>query len=151
MCGTQALPALDTSALVSGQPCDVGTYGWNVFNELLEGMLILELRATAVWAGAELDLNILIDMIGLAPEGARMSALAPRSFGRDGAFLWLEAERSSLPVRGALGCFEGRLQLGDAFCFDFQLLVQRSDLDPQSLDFGRQLRQALGLGQRGLE
>jgi hypothetical protein len=90
-------------------------------------------------------------MIGLAPEGARMSALAPRSFGRDGAFLWLEAERSSLPVRGALGCFEGRLQLGDAFCFDFQLLVQRSDLDPQGLDFGRQLRQALGLGQRGLE
>jgi hypothetical protein len=114
-------------------------------------MLILELRATAVWAGAELDLNILIDMIGLAPEGARMSALAPRSFGRDGAFLWLEAERSSLPVRGALGCFEGRLQLGDAFCFDFQLLMQRSDLDPQGLDFGRQLRQALGLGQRGLE
>ena len=86
MRGTQALPALDTSALVSGQPCDVGTYGWNVFNELLEGMLILELRATAVWAGAELDLNILIDMIGLAPEGARMPALAPRSFGRDGAF-----------------------------------------------------------------
>jgi hypothetical protein len=43
------------------------------------------------------------------------------------------------------------LQLGDAFCFDFQLLVQRSDLDPQGLDFGRQLRQALGLGQRGLE
>ena len=80
-----------------------------------------------------------------------MSALAPRSFGRDGAFLWLEPERSSLPVRGALGCFEGRLQLGDAFCFDFQLLVQRSDLDPQGLDFGRQLRQALGLGQRGLE
>ena len=151
MCGTQALPALDTSALVSGQPCDVGTYGWNVFNELLERLLILELRATAVWAGAELDLNILIDMIGLAPEGARMSALAPRSFGRDGAFLWLEAERSSLPVRGALSGFEGCLQLGDAFCFDFQLLVQRSVFDSQGLGLGRQLRQALGLGQRGLE
>src|SRR5271166_3103335 len=109
MCGTQALPALDTSALVSGQPCDVGTYGWNVFNELLEGMLILELRATAVWAGAELDLNILIDMIGLAPEGARMSALAPRSFGRDGAFLWLEAERSSLPGARRAGLLRGPL------------------------------------------
>src|SRR6266403_1249218 len=94
MRGTQALPALDTSALVSGQPCDVGTYGWNVFNELLEGMLILELRATAVWAGAELDLNILIDMIGLAPEGARMSALAPRSFGRDSA-AWSKRSGSS--------------------------------------------------------
>ena len=151
MCGTQALPALDTSALVSGQPCDVGTYGWNVFNELLERLLILELRATAVWAGTELDLHILIDMIGLAPEGARMSALAPRSFGRDGAFLWLKAERSSLAVRGALCSLERLFQLGDAFCLDFQLLVQRSVFDSQGLGLGCQLRQALGLGQRGLE
>jgi hypothetical protein len=65
-------------------------------------MLILELRATAVWAGAELDLNILIDMIGLVPEGARMSALAPRPLRRHSALLWFDAERSSLPVRGAL-------------------------------------------------
>jgi hypothetical protein len=114
-------------------------------------MLIPELRATAVWAGTELDLNMLIDMIGLAPEGARMSALAPRSFGRYGAFLWLEAERSSLAVCGALSGLERLFELGDALCFDFQLLVQRSDLDPQSLQFGRHLSQALGLGQRGLE
>jgi hypothetical protein len=60
----------------------LATHRRNVFNELLDRMVILELRATAVWAGTELDLNILIDMIGLAPEGARMSALAPRSFGR---------------------------------------------------------------------
>src|SRR3974377_153444 len=112
MCGTQALPALDTSALVSGQPCDVGTYGWNVFNELLEGMLILELRATAVWAGAELDLNILIDMIGLAPEGARMSALAPRPFGRDGAFLWVVGGGGGLVGGGGGGRFGGGVGVG---------------------------------------
>ena len=147
----EALPALNTSGLVGGQPCDVGAYGRNVFNELLDHVLILELRATTAWARTELDLNVLIDLLRLVPEGARMSALAPRPLRRHGALLWLDAERSSLTVRSALGCFEGRLQLGDAFCLDFQLLVQRSVLDPQGLGFGRQLSQALGLGQRGLE
>jgi hypothetical protein len=113
-------------------------------------MLILELAATAVWARTELDLDVLIDLLGLVPEGARMSTLAPRPLRRHGALLWLDAERSSLTMRGALSCFEGRLQLGDAFCFYFQLLVQRSVFDPQGLDFGRHLSQALGLGQRGL-
>jgi hypothetical protein len=129
----------------------VGTYGWNVFNELLDCVLILELRATTVWTRTELDLNVLIDLLGLVPEGARMSALAPRPLRGHGALLWLDTERSSLTVRGALGCFEGGLQLGDAFCLDFELLVQRSVLDSQGLGFGRQLRQALGLRQRGLE
>jgi len=46
----EALPALNTSGLVSGQPCDVGAYGRNVFNELLDYVLILELGATTVWA-----------------------------------------------------------------------------------------------------
>jgi hypothetical protein len=114
-------------------------------------MLILELPTTAVRAGAELDLNVLVDLLGLVPEGARMSALAPRPLRRQGALLWLDAERSSLTVRCALGCFEGRLQLSDAFCFDFQLLVQRSVFDSQGHDFGRHLGQALGLRERGLE
>ncbi len=52
-------------------------------------------------AGTESDLNILIKIIGLVPEGARMSALAPRSLGRHRAFLWLDTVRSSLAVRGA--------------------------------------------------
>src|ERR1700730_14582699 len=103
MFGTDTLTASHTGALVSGQPCHVGTHRGNVFNELLERMLILELRATAVRARTELDLNLLIQMIGLVPEGARMSALAPRPLGRHRAFLWLETERSRLAGAGELG------------------------------------------------
>src|SRR5258705_9547658 len=114
-------------------------------------MLILKLRATAVWARTEFDLKVLIDMIGFVPAGARMSALAPWPLGRHGAFLWLHSERSSLAVRDPLSGCEGLFQLGDALCFDFQLLVQRSVLDPQGLEFGRHLGQALSLQQRGLE
>ena len=109
------------------------------------------MHATAVWARTELDLNILIDMIGLVPEGARMSELASRMLGSHGAFLWLDAERSSLAVRGALGGFDRLFQLSDALCFDFQLLVQRSVFGPQGLELGRHLGQALSLPQRGLE
>src|ERR1700680_903725 len=108
----------------------------------------IALRATAVRAGTESDLNILINMIGLVPEGARMSALAPRSLGRYGAFLGLDAERSGLTVWGALGGLERLFQLSDALCFDFQLLVQRSVLGPQGLHFGRHLGQTLSLQER---
>jgi len=114
-------------------------------------MLILELRATAVRAGTEFGLKVLINMIGLVPERTRMSALAPRPLGRKRAFLWLDSERSSLAVRGALSGCEGLFQLGDALCFDFQLLVQRSVLSPQGIEFGRHLSQAFGLRERRLE
>jgi hypothetical protein len=77
--------------------------------------------------------------------------LAPRPLGRHGAFLRLNSERSSLTVRGALCGLERLFELGDAFCLDFQLLVQRSVFDSQGLQFGRHLNQALGLGQCGLE
>jgi hypothetical protein len=129
----------------------VGAYRGNVFNELLDRVLILELRATTVWARIELDLNVLIDLLGVVPEGARMSVLAPRRLRRHCALLWLEPERSSLTVRGALGGLERRLQLGDAFCSDFQLLVQRSVLGSQGLEFGRHLAQTLSLPEGGLE
>jgi hypothetical protein len=72
-----------------------------------------------------------------------MYTLARRPLGRYGGFLRLDSERSSLAVRGALSGFEGLFQLGDALCFDFQLLVQRSDLGLQGLQFGRHLGQAL--------
>ena len=114
-------------------------------------MGILEPATTTVWAATEFDLNVLIDMIGLVPEGTRMSVLAPRPLGRHGAFLWLNAERSSLAVRGALGGLERLFELGDALCLDFPFLVQRSVLDPQGLQFGRHLGQALSLPQGGLE
>ena len=54
-------------------------------------------------------------------------------------------------MRDALGLFERRFQLSDALCFDFQLLVQRSVLGSQGLQFGRDLGQALRLQERGLE
>jgi hypothetical protein len=114
-------------------------------------MLILELRATAVWAGTEFGLKVLINMIGLVPERTRMSALAPRPLGRKRALLWLDSERSSLAVRGALSGCEGFFQLGDALCFDFQLLVQRSVFGLQGIEFGRHLSQAFGLRERCLE
>jgi hypothetical protein len=129
----------------------MGPHGRNIFNELLDRMGILELATTAVWAATELDLKVLIDIIGFAPAGARMSTLAPRPLGRHGAFLWLDSERSSLAVRGALSGCEGLFQLGDALCFDLQLLIQRSDLGPQGLQFGRHLGQPLSLQERGLE
>ena len=66
----------------------------------------------------------LIDMIGLVAECARDVRASSRPLGRHGAFLWLDAERSSLTVRGALGGFERLFQLSDALCFDFQLLVK---------------------------
>jgi hypothetical protein len=56
-----------------------------------------------------------------------------------------------LAVRGALGLFERRFQLGNALCFDFQLLVQRRVLSPQGLQFRRHLGQALRLREGGLE
>jgi hypothetical protein len=58
-----------------------------------------------VWAGTEFDLNILIDLIRLMSEGDRMSTLASRPFGRHRAFLWLDAERSSLAVGGTFDGF----------------------------------------------
>jgi hypothetical protein len=64
-------------------------------------MWILELATAAVWTGTELDLKVLIDIIGFVPVGARMPTLAPRPLGRHGAFLRLDSERSSLAVRGA--------------------------------------------------
>ena len=48
-------------------------------------MLILKLRAPAMRAGTESNLNILIKIIGLVPEGARMSVLAPRPLVREAA------------------------------------------------------------------
>src|ERR1700730_12443355 len=108
-------------------------------------MGILELATTTVWAGTELDFKGLIDNLGLVPAGTRMSALASRPLGRHGAFLWLDTERSSLAVRGALGGLERLFQLGDALCFHFQLLVQRSVFGPQGIEFRCHLRQTLSL------
>jgi hypothetical protein len=68
-----------------------------------DGILILELRATAVWARTELDFNILIDMIGLVPKGARMSPLAPGQLGRLQALFLFNNERSTQTNRGSLG------------------------------------------------
>ncbi len=79
--------------VVSVQTCHVGTHRQNVFNELLDRILILELRDPAMRGGTESDLNILIKIIGLVPEGARMSALAPRSLGHNRAFEGLDTVR----------------------------------------------------------
>src|ERR1700686_771157 len=143
MLGTDTLTASRTGGVVSGQPCDVGAHRWNIFNELLNRMVVLELCSTAVWTGTEFDLEGLIDLLRLWPAGARMSPLAPRPLGRHGAFLGVPTERSRLAVRGALSLFERRFQLSNALCFDFQLLVRRSVLGPQGLQFGRHLGQAL--------
>jgi hypothetical protein len=95
----------------------MGPHGRNIFNELLDRMGILELATTAVWAATELDLKVLIDLIGFAPAGARMSTLAPRPLGRHGAFLWLDSERSSLAVRGAPKRLRGPLPTGRCALF----------------------------------
>src|SRR5271165_939226 len=151
MLGTDALTASHTGGVISGQPCDVGTHRRNIFNELLNRVLVLELRTTALWTGTEFDLKGLIDLLRLWSAGARMSPLTPRSLGCHGAFLGVATERSSLAVRDALGLFERRFQLGNALYFDFQLFVQRSVLGPQGLQFRRHLGQALCLREGGLE
>ncbi len=151
MLGTDSLTASHTGGVISGQPCNVGAHRRNIFNELLDRVVVLELRATALWTGTEFDLQGLIDLLRLWPAGARMSALTPRSLGCHGAFLGVATERSSLAVGDALGLFERRFQLGNALCFDFQLLVQRSVFCPQGLQFGRHLGQALRLQESGLE
>jgi hypothetical protein len=98
-----------------------------------------------------LDLNVLIDVIGFVPEGAAMAVLAPWAFGGRRALLGLDAERSRLSVRGALGRFKGLFQLGNTPCFEFQLLVERNVLGPQGIHFGRHLAQALSLHECDLE
>ena len=80
----------------------MGPHGRNIFNELLDRMGILELATTAVWAATELDLKVLIDLIGFAPAGARMSTLAPRPLGRHGTFLGLDTKVSEPDSRGAI-------------------------------------------------
>jgi hypothetical protein len=80
-----------------------------------------------------------------------MSALAPWAIGRHRAFLWLDTERSSLTMGGALGGLERLFQLGDALCFGFQLLVQPRVFGPQGLQFGHHFGQTISLRQRGLE
>src|SRR5580658_1626728 len=149
MLGTDTLTASHTGGTVSGQPCDVGAHRWKIFNELLDRVLVLELRATALWTGTEFDLQGLIDLLGFWSAGARMSALAPGTLGCHGAFLGVATERSGWPVRGALSLLERRFQLGDALCFEFQLFAQRSVLDLQGLQFGRHLGQALRLREGG--
>ena len=59
MCGTLALPALDTGGLVSGQPCNVGAHRRNVFDELFDLALINKLPTAAVGTSTELDLKML--------------------------------------------------------------------------------------------
>jgi hypothetical protein len=86
----------------------VGADRRNIFHELLDRVLVLELRTTAVRTGTELDLKELIDLLRLGSASARMSALAPRPLGCQGTFLGVATERSSLAVRGALGLFELR-------------------------------------------
>ena len=151
MSGTDALTASRTGGVISGQPCDLRTHWRNLFDQLLERALVLELRPTALWTGTEFDLKEIIDFFRLWSAGARMSALAPRSPGCHGAFLGVATERSRLAVRDALGLLERRFQLGNELCFDFQLLVQRSVFCPQALQFGRHLFQTLRLRERGLE
>jgi hypothetical protein len=129
----------------------VGAHRRNIFDELLDRILVLELRTTALWTGTELDLKELIDLLRLWPESARMSTLASGPFGRHRAFLWLDAERGSLAVCGTLGGFERLFQLGEAFCLSFQLLLQGGVLGPQGLQFGHHLAQTLSLPERGLE
>jgi hypothetical protein len=151
MLGTDTLSASHTGGVISGQPCDVGAHRWNIFNELLDGVVVLEVGTTALWTGTEFDLQGLIDLLRLRSAGARMSTLAPRRLGCHGAFLGVATERSGLAVGDALGLLERRFQLGEALCVEFQFLAQRSVLDPQGLQFGRHLGQALGLQEGGLE
>jgi hypothetical protein len=81
MFGSDTLTALRTGGLVSGQPCDVGAYGRNVFNELLDGVGIPELAATAVWAATELDFKVLIDLIGFCRQAPGCPRLRPGRLG----------------------------------------------------------------------
>ena len=52
---------------------------------------------------------------------------------------------------GTFGGLERLFQQGDALCFDFQLLVQRSVLGSQGLQFRCHLSQTLSLQERGRE
>ena len=52
---------------------------------------------------------------------------------------------------GTFGGLERFFQLGDALCFDFQLLVQGNVFGPEGLQFGCHLGQTLSLPQGGLE
>ena len=67
MLGTDTLTASHTGGVISGQPCDVRADRRNIFNELLDRVLVLELRAAAVRTGTELDLEELIDLLRLLP------------------------------------------------------------------------------------
>ena len=65
MLGTDSLTASHTGGMISGQPCHVRADRRNIFNELLDRVLVLELRAAAVRTGTEFDLEGLIDLLRL--------------------------------------------------------------------------------------
>src|SRR6202790_1334618 len=52
MSGTDRLTTSGTGGVISGQLYDLRAYRCNLFNELLDRMLVLELRPTALWTGS---------------------------------------------------------------------------------------------------
>src|ERR1700676_5730996 len=113
MAGTDHLLASQTNSLVSPQPCHLRAHRGKLFDELFALRLIPKLLAATVWARTEFDLNILIDLLRLMPESARMSTLASRPFGRHGAFLWLGGGRGRLAGWATLGGLRRLFQLAE--------------------------------------
>src|ERR1700719_4934287 len=149
MAGADPLPASQTNSLVSPQPCYLRAHRGKLFDELFALRLIPKLLAATVWARTEFDLNILIDLLRLMPESARMSTLASRPFGRHGAFLRLDAERSSLAVDGTLGGFERLFQLREAFGLSFVVLLPINVFGAPGLLLRGPLARTLSLPERG--
>src|SRR5215475_5678753 len=128
MAGTHTLTTAHTGSLVSGQPCHPRADGRNVFDCLFDLRLINKLSRPAVRTSTQFDLDILIDLIGLATECAGMSLLASGPLGRRDTLFFFNPKRSSLPMRGAPRGFERLFQLQDAVGFRFQLLREPSIL-----------------------
>src|SRR5262249_6148386 len=93
MAGTHTLTTAHTGSLVSGQPCHPRADGRNVFDCLFDLRLINKLSRPAVRTSTQFDLDILIDLIGLATECAGMSLLASGPLGRRDTLFFLQPEK----------------------------------------------------------
>src|ERR1700675_1355639 len=99
MSGTDRLTTSGTGGVLSGQLYDLRGDRGKLFQELLDRLLVLEMRPPGLGTGTEFDLQGLIDLFRFWSAGAWMSALTPRPLGCHGAFLRAASEGS-----GWAGC-----------------------------------------------
>jgi hypothetical protein len=80
-----------------------------------------------------------------------MTLFASGPFWIDYPFLFPDAVRRCLAMRGTRGCFERSFQLADAFVFRYELLAQKSNFATEMLGLLQEFLDSLDLLQGALQ